>query len=818
MIKTFILSCICKLGTKTQYNRYGYRRWIRAVCSDLIKNDNYTIKEKKFAYKHGFLPHTIESCNIDNDNYFKYISQRDFLQIVYFAKRKTRWLRNAMIHKDVYEHLSHYYPKSSIYCKKINGNFSFYSFDTPGKKQKGEVLLNLTNSEYVNILDITSGKLQCNIPVNDNNVVDAITNHMKKNKAIISTEKINDDESILVYAYKEAGYEACVGSILKREKCEDGKHKIVENIRQSDANNGELAKAFQKIETDVCQFLNKKNRVPLVAFEFKVVENSVILVKIMRKPPFPEYCTFDTAFNKYLNRLAKRAILSYRVRKRAKVVKKVSHLILNFRELRLVGQGFTPRNAKKWILKKYVDSKLMCSEGKAKLRWAHKHGFTLHTMKWQQINKKNYKQFVSEKQYLGVMPLNLKYQKWFSSMTNYYYMFKPFKKYFPDFIYHVVRRDGEQIFIPMGETNPDAEDYSELLYHIKHKESIEVRNAKGSLLYTFAYHDGNYYQGEREVDFPYIERIIKKIKGEFLILSNRFHESSRNSKSNYKIGIFVYNETGKNPEIGRAYIEIKEVGGWTKQNIELSNGRYKQNGQEKNVVQWDNITEFIDNFCRFIPQIKFFEMDLTANNNGFIVEKLLNYPEYTDLHPISSGMNAYLQKSSAEKAIYYRKFINRHSRMFDVVKRRIRKKFASILYPPGMVPYLSITWIRDVLLDMVTNKDCSMKEKLWAYKHGFFAYRIEQYGITEDNWERFISDFEYKWLRHINPYYKAWLEDKLSLKYIAQEYKSFFPEYYFHIICKNGECNIIPLLDCPQGYLPEFVDIIKLIKKKRVLP
>ena len=71
MIKTFILSCICNLGTKTQYNRYGYRRWIRAVCSDLIKNDNYTIKENKFAYKHGFLPHTLESCNIENDNYFK---------------------------------------------------------------------------------------------------------------------------------------------------------------------------------------------------------------------------------------------------------------------------------------------------------------------------------------------------------------------------------------------------------------------------------------------------------------------------------------------------------------------------------------------------------------------------------------------------------------------------------------------------------------------------------------------------------------------------------------------------------------------------
>ena len=638
---------------------------------------------------------------------------------------------------------------------------------------------------------------------------------MKSRWAIISAEELDIDESFLIYAYKEHDKEACIGSVLKRKQDGNGEYNVVENIRDTADLDKNFFNEFDELETNIIKLLNKRDQVPLVAFEFMKTNHSVRLVKIMRKPPFPVFCCFDDAFNDHLRTLTKKSILSYRTRKRGKIIKKLSHIFLNLKELLLVGKGFTPRNAKKWILKKYVDNKLMCAEGRKKLLWAHRHGFTCESMQLCKINKDNYRQFVSEKQFLGVMPLNMKYQKWFSNMTNSYYMFKPFLKYFPEFIYHVLRRDGEQIFIPMSSAHPDSDYYSTLLYYMKHRGHIVVSDIKWNTLYRFTYREERFFQNDKEVDFPYIERTIKKIKGEFLILSNRLHGENSSLKDNLEIALFIYNENGKNPKIGSAYINVKDRGGWTRKPINLQDGRFDCNGYERSILPWDNIVDFVDSLCRFIPQIKFFEMDLAIRNNDFMVEKILNYPEYQKIQHMSTEMNDFLIRCSIEKSGYYRKIHHKFARMFDVVKRRVRKNFASILYPPGLVPYLSVTWIRDVISDFLKNSDCSFKEKIWAYKHGFLSYRLEQYDINEDNWKNFISDFEYKWLRHINPHYKAWLEDKLSLKYIAQEYKEFFPEYYFHIICKNGENNIIPLLDCPNEYLPDFDDIIRLIKDKR---
>ena len=92
-----------------------------------------------------------------------------------------------------------------------------------------------------------------------------------------------------------------------------------------------------------------------------------------------------------------------------------------------------------------------------------------------------------------------------------------------------------------------------------------------------------------------------------------------------------------------------------------------------------------------------------------------------------------------------------------------------------------------------------------------------QYGITKENHEEFISDFEYKWLRHINPKYRKWMEDKITVKYICSDYNECFPEYYYHIICKNGNNKVISMMDLPEGYTNSFEDIFKLVEEKGVL-
>ena len=133
------------------------------------------------------------------------------------------------------------------------------------------------------------------------------------------------------------------------------------------------------------------------------------------------------------------------------------------------------------------------------------------------------------------------------------------------------------------------------------------------------------------------------------------------------------------------------------------------------------------------------------------------------------------------------------------------------------MPYLSIRWIQDVWKDLTTNKETTLKQKLWAYRHGFLSYRLLQYGITKENYGEYISDFEYKWLRHINPKYRKWMEDKITVKYVCSDFNQFFPEYYYHIICKNGNNKVISMMDLPEGYTNEFEDIFRLVQEKGVL-
>ena len=210
-------------------------------------------------------------------------------------------------------------------------------------------------------------------------------------------------------------------------------------------------------------------------------------------------------------------------------------------------------------------------------------------------------------------------------------------------------------------------------------------------------------------------------------------------------------------------------------------------------------------------------MEIVINEDGFKIVRMMNQPDYPTCKPFSKETSAYLERKAAQKKEAYAKGGTRLSRGAKKVKLKIRARFAKMFYPKGLIPYLSIRWISDVWKDFTTNKDTTFGQKMWAYRHGFLSYRLLQYGITKENHEEYISDFEYKWLRHINPKYRKWMEDKITVKYICSDYNECFPEYYYHIICKNGNNKVISMMDLPEGYTNSFEDIFKLVEEKGVL-
>ena len=93
-------------------------------------------------------------------------------------------------------------------------------------------------------------------------------------------------------------------------------------------------------------------------------------------------------------------------------------------------------------------------------------------------------------------------------------------------------------------------------------------------------------------------------------------------------------------------------------------------------------------------------------------------------------------------------------------------------------------------------------------------WRIFQYGLTEDNYQSFLSDRDYMYLHQINNSYKKWIEDKMTLRYVLDPFKAYLPQYYYQIIRREGYTVILPLMDCPENYAATFDDLFRLLRDK----
>ena len=131
----------------------------------------------------------------------------------------------------------------------------------------------------------------------------------------------------------------------------------------------------------------------------------------------------------------------------------------------------------------------------------------------------------------------------------------------------------------------------------------------------------------------------------------------------------------------------------------------------------------------------------------------------------------------------------------------------------GYSPYFADRVVKMRFDDFFRNKDTTLKQKIWAQRRGFFSDKIAFYGLTNENYRDYLSDFDYLKLHPINREYSQWIDDKLTMKYLLQPFAEFLPLYYYHI------CNqeILRLIDCPDGYGQSIKDIINLLKARQFL-
>lgn len=567
-------------------------------------------------------------------------------------------------------------------------------------------------------------------------------------------------------------------------------------------------------------------------------------------------------------------------KKPLKGVKKAAVNVLAFPMLSAGYIGDEAKKWVRSVYRSYIKALRGGTYSLKEVRWATKRGFLPTQVAKLGITEENYKNTVSAKDYAYLRPLNGIYSKWILDLVSIHTIFKPFRKDMPQCYFQIGRRDGHtQIINLQDRFGPDQME--DIIALLEEKKVLRLKRSASRKSWLLAYDGEHYFFDGKRIGPKNLAKKLRGLGGIVVVCEEvsasrafvggklrlvvfneqgdnpvigdayiRFRKVKTRQEDTVDPDEALFDEedtlddklaggeqlhAGINN--GSAVDEnLREKLNWEKgraifYNIDKATGRLvlaescadmqqinptTMEALPEAIPCWNEIVQTVDRLCRFAPQLEFVGLEIIITEDGFKITRMLNHPSYPQRIPFSPETSAYLMKKKAQKKESYTtgKII---SRAFHKLKLQIRSAYCRAFFPKTLLPYLSIRWFQDQRKDFLTNKDTTFKEKLWAVKHGFISYRLHQYGITEENWKNYISDFEYKWLRHINPKYRHWMEDKITIKYVCTDHRECFPEYYYHISLKNGKHKILPMMDCPEGYEGTYEDIFRLVKLKRSL-
>ena len=82
----------------------------------------------------------------------------------------------------------------------------------------------------------------------------------------------------------------------------------------------------------------------------------------------------------------------------------------------------------------------------------------------------------------------------------------------------------------------------------------------------------------------------------------------------------------------------------------------------------------------------------------------------------------------------------------------------------------------------------------WAHSKGFLASWAGYYGLTEQNYKNYLSDYDFYRIWPCNDWTKIWVNDKLTLKFLLQgtSLDCLMPRYYYY--STRGQLRCLP--DC----------------------
>lgn len=397
-------------------------------------------------------------------------------------------------------------------------------------------------------------------------------------------------------------------------------------------------------------------------------------------------------------------------------------------------------------------------------------GFTFKTAKEYLFYQKKYKNRpegrYSIKQIMSVLPFNSKFDKLFEDLLSIRMVLAEFENNLPVYYCIKLMRDDTRFFCSLQEDGLEY-DANKLASLLREKGQLDIKKSKPGFKsgsYVCKAVGDSFSVNDQDMEETEFLAFLNGLGDDYLVLE---HVTGRTAT------LTTINEDGKGPHV-----------------VDSS-------------ADTDHLNALVLRVASAFPEVEYMHFTIV---DGEDKKAIVNVETGVDLvvrNEFSEELSAFL-----DKKLHLKK--RTRAGLINTVKRYT---FTYIAQKKGFVDYMYRNWLRGKKED-IRSRTVSRREMKWAHKRGFYSYRIAQYGLTEENYRDFLSDYAYKRLRPINNEYRKWLWDKLSLYYILKKYSYYLPAYYYHIVPKEQGNLFFAMNGCPQDIEASAQGLIELLRRK----
>lgn len=492
--------------------------------------------------------------------------------------------------------------------------------------------------------------------------------------------------------------------------------------------------------------------------------------------------------------------------------------------LPLMLKGYSRTMANTWYGKTQYDLRRYKNEfGTDAIEHWHKKGYLCESIRRYNLIDNFKTDYITDFQYLYMMPFNNSFGKWLEDILTTQRVLTHFDEHFRRVYFSIIRREGKPLILRVGQEDREY-TVQDILDLLREKGALEMRPAfwnsdRRRRLLTLAYDEETgketLYSNGIRASQEWLSRTIRRLTANYLIadpvpISCAF---GPDDILDHALKLWITNDKPEGPDILSAVIYLY----WTDEAgkrrsapalVDLKTGEFDFEGRRLSVPGWAGIKEELCRVSAAIPQISYYTCSIALGPEGrFTFLRFSNSPKLPPI-PFNQELDQYLKdrfkKSFRKRTLGDRIRGLRDKRQMKYLKKHGRK---------GIRPYMQKQWMDAARADLLHTRGVPLKTKLWAHKHGFLSFRTYQYGLTEENYLRYLSDYDYYWLNRINNDYQKWVNDKTTYRYTMEPFKQYVPKYYFSCFKRGGKLFISKMWDCPEDVPEGFEGLLEMLRR-----